>query len=82
MDIGLVIVIICVGLIIFLPCTFIGITLEKREFNNGVCKHCGKNLRYFDSDSQGGRGYICDDCGYCAWVSYRCVDKSYRGKKC
>ena len=40
----------------------IGILLEKKEYSNGYCP-------------QGGRGYICEECGYCAWVSYPFVDK-------
>ena len=51
---------------------FIGITLEKRGYNHGICPHCNKPLRHFDTDSQGGRGYICDEC---TWVSYNIIDK-------
>lgn len=47
---------------------------EKKEYNNGICTKCGGNLRYFDSDSQGGRGYNCDKCNNFVWVSYN-VDK-------
>lgn len=47
---------------------------EKKNFNNGICPHCNKELRRFDTDSQGGRGYCCDDCDYYVWVSYNCVD--------
>ena len=54
----------------------IGITLEKKGFNNGICPHCNKKLRNFDMDSQGGRGYKCD-CGYQTWVSYKSVDKNF-----
>jgi len=49
---------------------------EARDFNNGFCPHCGRKLRYFDSDSQGGRGYRCDACEYTTWCSYA-VDKNY-----
>lgn len=52
----------------------IGILLEKKAYNNGYCPHCGKKL-LLDTDSQGGRGYICEECGYCAWVSYSFIDK-------
>ena len=52
---------------------------EKKAFNNGYCKECGNKLRYFDTDSQGGRGYICDKCGHCVWVSYN-VDKGMDSK--
>ena len=47
---------------------------EKEDWNNGVCPWCGHNWRYFDTDSQGGRGYICDNCGRDIWISYN-VDK-------
>jgi hypothetical protein len=29
-------------------------------------------------DSQGGRGYCCNDCGHYVWISYDCVDKNFR----
>ena len=63
-------------LLVFSICTIIGIMLEKRGFNNGICPRCNKRLRNFDIDSQGGRGYICD-CGYHTWISYNCVDKDF-----
>ena len=43
--IGLVIVMI-VGILA-------GIYLESRGYNDGVCPVCGKELRHFDTDSQG-----------------------------
>lgn len=52
-------------------------THEKRMYNNGICRECGYPLRHFDTDSQGGRGYICDACKYYCWVSYN-VDKNYK----
>ena len=55
----------------------IGLFLEKRAFNNGTCVNCGSKLRHFDNDSQGGRGYCCDTCGYNTWVSYNSVDKKF-----
>ena len=47
---------------------------EKKDYNNGYCPKCGEFYRWFDSDSQGGRGYCCDRCGHHCWVSYN-VDK-------
>lgn len=38
----------------------------------------GGKLKYFDTDSQGGRGYCCDKCKYFTWVSYYFVDKIYK----
>lgn len=52
----------------------VGVSMEHIGYNGGVCRHCKTNLRHFDNDSQGGRGYVCDRCGYSVWVSYRCVD--------
>ena len=37
-------------------------TEEKRDFNDGVCKFCGSKLHYFDMDSGGARGYMCENC--------------------
>ena len=51
---------ICV-LLLIICVPFIGIYLEKKDYNNGFCKACGNKLRLFDYDSQGGRGYCCDD---------------------
>lgn len=68
-----ILLILIVGLIVG---TSIGIILEKKSFNNGICPHCNEKLRNFDTDSQGGRGYKCD-CGYQTWVSYKCVDKDF-----
>lgn len=45
-------------------------TMEIKNYNNGKCPYCNHNFRFFDTDSQGGRGYICDECGYVCWVSY------------
>ena len=63
-------------IVMFIVGVTIGITLEKKGFNNGICPHCNKKLRNFDTDSLGGRGYCCE-CGYHTWVSYKCVDKDF-----
>jgi hypothetical protein len=55
-----------------------GASSERRAFNGGVCPTCKKPLRWFDTDSQGGRGYSCRDCDYTCWVSYPWVDRKYR----
>lgn len=70
---------ICTMITVLVICGILyGIHIEKREFNNGICPKCGKKLNWFDSDSQGGRGYCCHDCRYFTWVSYDCVDKDYK----
>ena len=70
------------SLIILLIITFpiIAIHSEWKQFNNGICPKCGTRLEYFDSDSQGGRGYLCEKCDYHTWVSWNTVDKKYRKK--
>ena len=47
---------------------------EKVDYNGGKCR-CGTPWRYFDTDSQGGRGYTCDTCGKGTWVSYWGIDR-------
>lgn len=60
-------------LVLLLP--FIGIAIEKKNYNKGVCINCGQKLKLFGHDPQGGRGYMCNNCHYYTWVSYNCVDK-------
>jgi len=47
---------------------------EKARYNGGLCTGCGHPWRYFDTDSQGGRGYKCDGCRRGTWVSYWGID--------
>ena len=61
--------------------TVYAIHVEKKEYNKGVCPHCGKPLEFFTIDSSGARGYMCDDCRYYAWISYDVVDKDYKGDR-
>ena len=51
---------------------------SSSKFSPAICPKCGKKLKWFDTDSQGGRGYCCHDCRYFIWVSYNCVDKEYK----
>ena len=75
---NMITIIFCILLTIFIVLGIIyGIYTERKDFNNGYCPNCGKKLKLFDIDSQGGRGYCCHDCMYYAWVSYNCVDKNY-----
>lgn len=60
---------------IFFTVLSLAIMHEKREYNNGICKCCGKKLRHFDTDSQGGRLYTCEDMHTLVSVSYDCVDR-------
>lgn len=55
----------------------IGILIENKGFNGGVCPRCGKKLRLFDCTPLGARGYTCDRCQYKSWVSYFTVDRKF-----
>lgn len=43
--------------IIFLIGILVSTVKERNEWNNGICQATGKPWEYFDTDSQGGRGY-------------------------
>lgn len=68
--------ILIIMVIIFFIILILAILYEKRNYNNGICRHCGKPLRHFDTDSQGGRLYTCPDFCSLVSVSYNCVDKN------
>lgn len=65
---------------IFFIILSLAILYEKRNYNNGICKYCGKPLRHFDTDSQGGRLYTCPDFCNLVCVSYSCVDRRRKSK--
>lgn len=60
--------------------SLIGMSLEAKYYNKGICPHCNSKLYNFDMDSQGGRGYTCNECNYTTWVSYSFIDKHKKGK--
>lgn len=37
-------------------------------YKEPVCPKCGKELRWFNTDSHGNRGFCCDDCQYYTWI--------------
>ena len=44
---------------------------EASEYNGGFCTECPDSpMVSFDMDSQGGRGYRCDQCYRRIWISY------------
>ena len=73
-------VIICVIGVICVAALLVGIAsqLESTDFNGGMCRECNVELRHFDSDSHGGRGYVCDYCEHIVWVSWPWVDRKRR----
>lgn len=69
----LILIFVCLWILLVIA----GIIIEKQDYNKGVCKFCGTKLRRFDTDSQGGRGYVCDKCDYYTWVSYHIIDRNH-----
>ena len=53
--------------------------LERMEWNHGICRETGEPWEYFDTDSQGGRGYKSGD--YCVWISSPGIEKRVRRAK-
>ena len=49
---------------------FYAVHSEKKAWNGGFCPACRRKWRYFDTDSQGGRGYKCDTCLRVVWISW------------
>ncbi len=62
------------GILLIVGFMFWARSREKKAYNGGNCIGCGKPWRYFDTDSQGGRGYTCDPCQRGVWVSYWGID--------
>jgi predicted RNA-binding Zn-ribbon protein involved in translation (DUF1610 family) len=44
---------------------------EAKDFNGGICPNCGHALETEDMDSQGGEMWVCPNCDYTTWVSYK-----------
>lgn len=77
MNWNLIIVLVTIGAGIFFAFGGIAKHFEAKDWNGGVCKGCGRKWKYFDTDSQGGRGYKCGN-GHVFWASYK-VDKVEAG---
>lgn len=45
---------------ILIACLYVSIN-ERKRWNNGICKENGLHWEYFDTDSQGGKGYKAGD---------------------
>lgn len=45
---------------------------EKKSWNGGICATTGEPWEQFDTNSQGGRGYVSK--GHYTWISYN-VDR-------
>lgn len=62
-----------IAILIYISIMMYARHIEKRHWNNGICRKCGKPWEHFDTDSQGGRMYQCDN-GHGCDISYN-VDK-------
>lgn len=62
-------IIIFCALLVWIGMVLIAVFYEHKEYNNGRCK-CGGKWKYFDTDSQGGDGYYCENCGKVIWISW------------
>ena len=71
MDAGLITMLVILVLMICLGIW--GYFNEKRNWNGGFSRKTGEPWVYFDTDSQGGRGYKTRS-GECIWISWA-VDK-------
>ena len=77
----IMIVILSLIVFLFIGMAIIGFIFEKKDFNDGYCQYCGSKLRHFDTDSQGGRGYVCDKCHYHLWISWKMIDKNFKNEE-
>lgn len=53
---------------------------DRYVWNDGHCRTCGWEWVWFDTDSQGGRGYKCYGQHH-TWISWPWVDSDYAGDK-
>ena len=68
-------IMIFVLVVLFVLLTFVGIAIEKIDYNNGICKKCDSELHRIPMDYDGERIYCCDKCGNTVYLSYKCVDR-------
>lgn len=55
--------------------------IERLEYNNGVCRKCGGEMKFSGYSEMDDRCYICDDCGRMVWISYIQVDSDSERKE-
>ena len=73
-EVVLVVCAVVIGGILLAGGVFIGRRCDAKAWNNGVSPCCNKPWKFFDKDSQGGRGYKCKCKKSFIFVSYA-VDK-------
>lgn len=75
MIIAVIIFVIAGGMLGFLMVgPFLVRLIEEKRWNNGICPECGERWFQYDTDSQGGRLYRCENWHSCD-VTYN-VDKN------
>lgn len=57
-------------IVIWLSIMRLLVIVDKHKYNHGYCRNCGNKVRHFDDDSQGGHGFVCDNCGKDFWISW------------
>ena len=62
------------GLVLAVILAYKSYRREKKQYNGGRCRICYGELRHFDNDSQGGRGYCCHN-GHYIWICWAGIDK-------
>ena len=74
---AIITLILCIGMIIFIIGGGIWCrNSEKKKWNNGYCSACNTRWEHRDTDSQGGRMYVCScEQRHSCWISYK-VDKN------
>ena len=65
-------------LVLFTVLGFVGWSSERHSWNGGLCPRCWTRWIYFDTDSQGGRGYHCETRKHYVWISYPSIDREER----
>lgn len=56
----------------FLACALVASMAERYSWNGGICRATGEPWIYFDTDSQGGRGYKSGE--HVTWISWPGID--------
>ena len=69
--------IICLFIVVTVAWGFGAYLWERHDWNGGICRKTGLPWEYFDTDSQGGRGYHSKD--EVVWISWPFIEGSRVG---
>lgn len=70
MNTWILITLIALWLLVTIVTTAIGIHIEIKQFNKGICKRCGGKLKRYRVDRDGLEEWWCESCGNTVWVSW------------